>query len=150
MPWVHVEPVHDLPQGGHRLERVAVLERRQLVRVHLDHTRQLAVAVDELALRLGEFRVHVVLHAGHDVVLRSPSVPMTMRSSTMRFALSSNRGSEPFSARLTPKRSDSCASASSFASAPHSASASTSADGTSTSTSIWSRRPSSVYRWIWN
>src|SRR5205823_5508759 len=93
---VHIKPVHHLPQSGQRLQAVAPLIRRHLVPVHLERPVQVPVRVDQFLFCLREFGVHQVAH-GHGA-LRSPSVPMTTRSSTIRLALSSNLGSESSSA----------------------------------------------------
>src|SRR5207245_4141411 len=116
---VHIQTVHDLPQRREGLERVPLGERGQFVPRCLQHPRQLPIDVHQHALGFGEVFVHEVLHLVlHVWLLRSPSVPIAIRSSSIRFAFSSNRGSVPVSACLTPNRRPSCASASFLPTSP--------------------------------
>src|SRR6267143_5623470 len=144
---VEVEAVGDLPERGHGLQRVAAFEGCQVLAV-LQHPDQALITLDQAALGFAQLHAHRVLHA---VTLRSPAVPMTMRSSCSRFAFSSKRGRLPFSTRLQPKRRPSCACESDLASSLTIRSALTpSRSGISTSTSISSWRPSAVYRCMRN
>src|SRR5919108_968181 len=142
---IMVQTVHDLPQRGQGLHRVSLRERRELVSLLAEHSLQAPVALHQGLFRLVQLRAHVCL--------RSSSVPITMRSSSTRFAFSSNRGRDPMSTSFTPNRRPSCASASAVESAERIFSDSGSSAGTpgsSTRISISSRIPSAVYRWIWN
>src|ERR1700674_2540601 len=141
MPGVEVEAVDHLPERGHGLQRIAAFEGSQVFAV-LQHANQSLVALDQGSLGLAQFDAHRVLHA---LTLRSPAVPMTMRSSCSRFALSSNRGRLPFSTFLTPKRRPSWACESDLPSSTMMRSALVpSRSGISTSTSISSCRRSAV------
>src|SRR3989454_4174834 len=138
---VKVETVDDLPQRRHGFQRVAPLKWGEVVPFVQDPDQTL-VGLDQGALGIAQLHAHRVLHA---VTLRSPAVPITMRSSCRRFALSSKRGRLPFSTFLTPKRRPSWACDSEVASSPRMRSALTpSRSGISTSTSISSWRPSAV------
>src|ERR671919_1022468 len=139
---IPVQAVHHLPQRRRGLQRVPLRERRQVAAVVPQRRDKALVAVHEHPLSLVQVRRHGCL--------RSPSVPITIRSSFSRLAFSSNRGRLPSSAFFTPNRRPSWASASSLLSPAMMASASTSEPGISTRISISSRIPSSVYRWIWN
>src|SRR5207245_2054222 len=137
---VHVEAVGDLPERGHRLEAVPPRKGRQ-VGALAQGLHQRLVAIDQDALALGELDAHHVLHAG---TLRSPAVPITIRSSCSRFAFNSNRGSVPAATFCTPKRKPSWASASDLPSSLRLRLSSALGSGISISTSISSWRSSAV------
>src|SRR5439155_8165789 len=109
---IKVQTVDDLPQRRHGLQRIAPLKRGEILAFPQDSD-EVLVALDEGALGIAQLHAHRVLHA---VTLLSPAVPITVRSSCRRFALSSNRGRLPFSTFLTPKRRPSWACDSDFAS----------------------------------
>src|SRR6266571_4478984 len=148
LPRIHVQAVHDLPQRGQCFQGVPFLERRQLLPVPHQHVSERPVALHQPRLGVVQRPSRHVLH--QDCPLSSPSPPIKVRSSTRRFALSSNLGSVPLSAWRTPNRRFSCASASSFSRRATRAPASTTSSGISTRISISSLRPSAVYRRIWN
>src|SRR5439155_16906052 len=138
---VKVEAVDDLPQCRHGFHRIAPLKRGEIL-AFLQDPDQALVALDQGALGIAHLNAHRVLHA---VTLGSPPVPITIRSSCRRFAMSSNRGRLPFSTFLTPKRRPSWACDSDFASSARMRAAlASSLPGISTSTSISSCRPSAV------
>src|SRR2546428_1881141 len=135
------EAVVDLPQRRHGFQRIAPLKWGEVLAFPQSSDETL-VGLDQGALGIAQLHAHRVLHA---VTLRSPAVPITMRSSCRRFALSSKRGRLPFSTFLTPKRRPSWACDREVASSPRMRSALTaSRSGISTSTSISSLRPSAV------
>src|SRR3979411_2212814 len=105
MAGVEVEAVDHLPERGHGFQGVAPLEGSEVFAV-LQYADQSLVALDQGPLGLTQLDAHRVLQAD---TLRSPAVPMTMRSSCKRFALSSKRGRLPVSTLLQPKRRPSCA-----------------------------------------
>src|SRR5438132_8133655 len=138
---VQVETVDNLPECRHRFQPVAPCEWWKVIALAKSPDQGL-ITLHQRLLAGGELYAHRI---AHQVDLRSPAVPITIRSSWRRLAFSSKRGKLPSSAFFTPNRSPSCASEREVDSFFRISSVwAPSPPGISTSTSLSSWRPSAV------